>query len=71
MIAQILRAVFVGIAIYLLTKVAKSFIDKKLDDGSQQGRNDNASNDDARAQLTPCPKCGVYITDPSDHVCEK
>lgn len=68
MIAQILRAVFIAVAIYFLTKIGKKLIDQKMDKSSS-GSNDNTG-DDTRAQLTPCPKCGVYLADLEGHICK-
>ena len=75
MIAQILRTVLIGAAVYYLSKMAKRLIDSRLD-SPERRENLNRPNDQAQnqktgpARLTACPDCGTYYSAREEHVCE-
>ena len=70
MITQILRAVFIAVAIYLFTRIGKQFIDKMLNKDHDQNPSSSSSTDQ-RSALTPCPKCGVYYDSENAQACSK
>ena len=75
MIAQILRTVLIGAAVYYLSKVAKKLIDSRLH-GPDHHENLNSPNQQSEninqgpARLTACPDCGTYYSVDEKHSCE-
>ena len=73
MIPVLIRAVIFGLAVYLLSKLGRSLIDKLLDGPKGKERTDDTKppGTGKRSHLVPCPECGVYYDAANPRGCTK